>query len=73
MADRAHDLLRRAHEPEPPTTAPMDLKLRSVALTIIAASAAIACNVCVPLLSVVVFHTYEYGDEVSVNFNAPST
>jgi predicted PurR-regulated permease PerM len=42
MADRAHDLLHHAREPEPPTTAPMDVKLRSVALTIIAASAAIA-------------------------------
>ena len=42
MADRAHDLLRRATEPEPTTTSPMDVKLRSVALTIIAASAAIA-------------------------------
>ena len=41
MADRAHDL-RLADEAEPPTTAPIDVKFRSLALTIIAASAAIA-------------------------------
>lgn len=41
MADRAHDL-RLAREAEPPTTAPLDVKFRSLALTIIAASAAIA-------------------------------
>jgi len=42
MADRAHDLIRRAREPEPETTAPIDVKLRSVALVVIASAAAIA-------------------------------
>jgi predicted PurR-regulated permease PerM len=65
MADRAHDLLRHAREPEPPTTALMDVKLRSVALTIIAASAAIAVlylasEVFIPIvLSVLVSYALE--------------
>jgi predicted PurR-regulated permease PerM len=42
MADRAHDLIRRAREPAPETTAPIDVKLRSVALVVIASAAAIA-------------------------------
>ena len=42
MADRAHDLIRRAREPESETTAPTDVKLRSVALVVIASAAGIA-------------------------------
>src|SRR5512139_2909016 len=42
MAERAHDLIQRAREPEPETTAPIDVKLRSVALVVIASAAAIA-------------------------------
>jgi predicted PurR-regulated permease PerM len=42
MAERAHDLIRRAREAEPETTAPIDVKLRSVALVIIASAAATA-------------------------------
>jgi len=42
MADRAHDLIRRAREPAAETTAPIDVKLRSVALVVIASAAAIA-------------------------------
>ena len=42
MAERAHDLIRRAREPEPETTAPIDVKLRSVALVVIAAASAVA-------------------------------
>lgn len=42
MAERAHDLIRRAREPEPETTAPIDVKLRSVALVVVASAAGIA-------------------------------
>jgi predicted PurR-regulated permease PerM len=42
MADRVHELIRRARQPEPETTAPIDVSVRSVALTVIAAAAAIA-------------------------------
>jgi len=42
MAERAHDLIRRAREPEPETTAPIDVKLRSAALVVIASAAGIA-------------------------------
>ena len=42
MAERAHDLIQRAREPEPETTAPIDVKLRSVALVVIASAAGIA-------------------------------
>ena len=42
MAERAHDLMRRAREPEPETTAPIDVKLRSAALVVIASAAGIA-------------------------------
>ena len=42
MAERAHDLIRRAREPEPETTAPIDVKLRSVALVVLASAAGIA-------------------------------
>jgi predicted PurR-regulated permease PerM len=42
MADRVHDLIRRGREPEPETTAPIDVKLRSVALIVVASAAAIA-------------------------------
>src|SRR5436190_23242916 len=42
MAERVHELIRRAREPEPETTAPIDVKLRSVALVVIAAASAIA-------------------------------
>ena len=42
MAERAHDLIPRSREPEPETTAPIDVKLRSVALIVIASAAGIA-------------------------------
>src|SRR5262245_62649440 len=42
MAERAHDLIRRAREPETETTAPIDVKLRSVALVVLACAAGIA-------------------------------
>jgi predicted PurR-regulated permease PerM len=42
MAERARDLIRRAREPEPETTAPIDVKLRSAALVVIASAAGIA-------------------------------
>ena len=42
MAERARDLIRRAREPEPETTAPIDVKLRSTALVVIASAAGIA-------------------------------
>ena len=42
MSDRLHELVRHARESEPETTAPVHLKLRSVALTVIATSASVA-------------------------------
>ena len=42
MPERVHELIRRARDPEPETTAPIDVKLRSVALVVVAAAAAIA-------------------------------
>src|SRR5678816_1303011 len=42
MAERAHDLISVAREPETETTAPIDVQLRSVALVVIASAAAIA-------------------------------
>ena len=42
MAERVHDLVRLAREPEQETTAPIDVKLRSVALAVMASAAAIA-------------------------------
>lgn len=42
MAERAHDLIRLARDAEPETTAPVDVKLRSVALVVIASAAATA-------------------------------
>src|SRR5256714_11851901 len=42
MPKRVQELLRRIPEPEPETTAPIDVKLRSVALVVIAAASAIA-------------------------------
>jgi predicted PurR-regulated permease PerM len=42
MAERAHDLTRLARDAEPETTAPIDVKLRSVALVVIASAAATA-------------------------------
>ncbi len=42
MPERAHERLRRVPEPEPQTTAPIDVKLRSVALVVIAAASAVA-------------------------------
>src|SRR5258705_11504784 len=41
MPERAHERLRRVPEPEP-QTAPIDVKLRSVALVVIAAASAVA-------------------------------
>ena len=42
MAERAHDLIRLAREPEHETAAPIDMKLRSIALVVTASAAAIA-------------------------------
>jgi len=42
MADGAYDLLRRVRQPEAETLAPIDVKLRSVALIVIASAAAVA-------------------------------
>jgi predicted PurR-regulated permease PerM len=42
MAERAHDLIRGIREPEPETTAPIDVKVSSVALLVIASAAGIA-------------------------------
>jgi len=42
MPERAHERLRRIPEPERQTTAPIDVKLRSVALVVIAAASAVA-------------------------------
>jgi predicted PurR-regulated permease PerM len=42
MPERVHERLRRIPEPEPQTTAPIDIKLRSVALVVIAAASAVA-------------------------------
>jgi len=42
MPDRVHELKRRAPDPIPETTAPIDVKLRSVALVVIATASAIA-------------------------------
>ena len=65
MAERVHELIRRVSEPEPETTAPIDVKLRSVALVVIAAAAAIAVlhyarEVFIPIvLSVLVSYALE--------------
>lgn len=64
MQERAHDLFRRASE-VPETTAPIDVKLRSVALVVIAAAAAIgllfwAREVFIPvILSVLISYALE--------------
>jgi predicted PurR-regulated permease PerM len=64
MPERAHDLFRRASE-VPETTAPIDVKLRSVALVVIAAAAAIgllfwAREVFIPIiLSVLISYALE--------------
>src|SRR5215470_6898208 len=42
MAERAHSLVSAGRESEPETTAPIDVKLRSVTLVVIASAAAIA-------------------------------
>jgi len=42
MPKRVQELLRRIPEPEPETTAPIDVKLRSVALVVIAAASGVA-------------------------------
>jgi predicted PurR-regulated permease PerM len=65
MPERVHELIRRARDPEPETTAPIDVKLRSVALVVIAAAAAIgllywAREVLIPIvLSVLVSYALE--------------
>src|SRR4029434_3339972 len=65
MAERAHDVVRRAREPEPETTAPIDVKLRSVALIVMASAAGIALlywarEVFIPIvLSVVISYALE--------------
>jgi predicted PurR-regulated permease PerM len=42
VAERAQNLIRDTREPEPQTTAPIDVKLRSIALTVIASAAGVA-------------------------------
>jgi predicted PurR-regulated permease PerM len=42
MAERAHDLIRLAREPDQETATPIDVKLRGVALVVTASAAAIA-------------------------------
>ena len=65
MPERVHELIRRARDPEPETTAPIDVKLRSVALVVIAAAAAIgllywAREVFIPIvLSVLISYALE--------------
>ena len=65
MAERAHDLIRLAREPEPETTAPIDVKLRSVALIVMATAAGIgllywAREVFIPIvLSVLISYALE--------------
>ena len=65
MAERARDLIRHAPEPEPETTAPIDVKLRSVALVVIASAAGIgllywAREVFIPVvLSVLISYALE--------------
>ena len=65
MPKRIHELLRRIPEPEPETAAPIDVKLRSVALVVIAAASAVALmywarDVFIPIvLSVLVSYALE--------------
>ena len=42
MAERAQNLIRDTREPEPQTTAPIDVKMRSIALSVIASAAGVA-------------------------------
>jgi len=65
MPERVHELIRRARDPEPATTAPIDVKLRSVALVVVAAASAIgvlywAREVFIPIvLSVLISYALE--------------
>jgi predicted PurR-regulated permease PerM len=65
MPERLHELIRRARDPEPETTAPIDVKLRSVALVVVAAASAIgllywAREVFIPIvLSVLISYALE--------------
>ena len=65
MPKRIHELLRRIPEPEPETAAPIDVKLRSVALVVIAAASAVALmywarDVFIPIvLSVLISYALE--------------
>ena len=77
MPERVHELIRRARDPEPETTAPIDVKLRSVALVVIAAAAAIgllywAREVFIPIvLSVLVSYALEPVVELLIRARLP--
>src|SRR5436190_259187 len=65
MPERVHELKRRAPDPIPDTTAPVDVKLRSVALVVIATASAVgllywAREVFIPIvLSVLISYALE--------------
>jgi predicted PurR-regulated permease PerM len=77
MPERVHELIRRARDPEPETTAPIDVKLRSVALVVIAAASAIgllfwAREVFIPIvLSVLVSYALEPAVALLIRINLP--
>ena len=77
MPERLHDVRRRAPEPEPQTTAPVDVKLRSVALVVIAAASAVALlywarEVFIPIvLSVLISYALEPIVELLIRARLP--
>jgi predicted PurR-regulated permease PerM len=77
MSERVHDLRRRIAEPEPQTTAPIDVKLRSVALAVVAAAAAVALlswarEVFIPIvLSVLISYALEPIVEMLIRARVP--
>ena len=77
MPERVHELRRRAPEPEPETTAPIDVKLRSVALVVIAAASTVgllywAREVFIPIvLSVLVSYALEPLVELLIRARLP--
>ena len=77
MPERVHELRRRVPEPEPETTAPIDVKLRSVALVVIAAASAVgllywAREVFIPIvLSVLISYALEPIVELLIRARLP--
>jgi len=77
MAERAHDLISVARGPEPETTAPIDVKLRSVALVVIASAAAVALlywarEVFIPVvLSVLISYALEPAVALFIRLRLP--